>query len=93
MDEQVKAHLRISGRVQGVCYRLETKHAAEKWGAYGWVKNRPDGTVEAVVEGSRQAVEALIAWCKSGPALARVDEVAVTWMPHGGEFQSFEITY
>ena len=69
MDENVRAHLMISGRVQGVCYRMETKRAADRIGVFGWVRNKADGRVEALVEGEKQQVEMLIQWCKKGPPL------------------------
>ncbi len=93
MDENVKAHLIISGRVQGVFYRMETKNAAERFGVHGWVRNKPNGKVEAMAEGDKKAVETLIAWCKNGPPASRVDDVAVTWMPYQEEFSAFDVTY
>ena len=93
MEEKVRAYLMISGRVQGVCYRMETKFAADRFGVVGWVQNRQDGRVEALCEGTPQQVEALIEWCRSGPPAARVHDVEVTWQPYKGEFRSFEVTY
>lgn len=93
MEEKVRAHLVISGRVQGVCYRMETKFAADRIGVFGWVRNKRDGRVEARLEGSRQQVEALIEWCRGGPPAARVHDVEIAWEPCRDEFRSFEITY
>ena len=93
MKENVRAHLMISGRVQGVCYRMETKFAAHRIGVSGWVRNKRDGRVESVVEGEKEQVEALILWCKKGPPAARVHDVEVSWEPYQGEFASFEVTY
>ena len=93
MEEKVRAHLKISGRVQGVCYRIETKYAADRIGALGWVRNKRDGRVEALVEGTREQVEALIEWCRNGPPIARVHDVEITWEPYQGEFSSFDVTY
>jgi acylphosphatase len=93
MEENVRAHLMISGRVQGVFYRMETKSAADRIGVSGWVRNRRDGRVEAVVEGEKQQAEALIEWCGKGPPAARVNDVEVSWEPYQGEFASFEVTY
>ena len=82
----VRAHLRITGRVQGVWYRASTQREARRLGVAGWVRNRPDGSVEADIEGARDRVEALIAWCRGGPPHARVADVAVTWgAPDGAE--------
>ena len=93
MEEKTRAHLMISGRVQGVFYRMETKSAADRIGVSGWVRNKRDGRVEAIVEGEKQQVEKLILWCKKGPPAARVHDVDVTWKPYKGEFASFEVTY
>ena len=67
MDEKVRAHLMISGRVQGVFYRMETQRAAGRLGVTGWVRNKPNGMVEAVATGEKKAVDALIQWCRTGP--------------------------
>lgn len=68
-------HLRISGRVQGVNYREALRFEAERLGVTGWVRNRTDGTVEAVVQGLADPIEAIIAWARRGPPAARVDSV------------------
>jgi acylphosphatase len=65
------------GRVQGVFFRAECRSEAEALGVDGWVRNRPDGTVEAVFEGEASRVEAMVAWMRFGPALAVVDRVDV----------------
>ena len=93
MEKQVRACAVISGRVQGVFFRLETQHAAERFGVFGWVRNRPDSTVEAVFEGEQQAVDAVLQWCKEGPNLAVVKNVEVNWQDYSGEFERFDITY
>ncbi|MEJ2727931.1 MAG: acylphosphatase [Deltaproteobacteria bacterium] len=93
MLKQVRAHAVISGRVQGVFFRAETQRAAEGFGVSGWVRNKHDGTVEAVFEGRQQDVEAALNWCRQGPRMARVDEVTVDWQDYAGEFTSFDITY
>ena len=74
----IARHLSIRGRVQGVWYRESMRQAAEAQGAAGWVRNRQDGSVEALVEGEIEVVEALITWAWQGPPAARVDEVVVT---------------
>ena len=73
----VTLHLRITGRVQGVGYRDGFRTQALAHGVAGWVRNRRDGAVEAVVQGSAEAVEALIAWARRGPPAARVQGVEV----------------
>ena len=93
MEKQVRAHVVISGRVQGVFFRVETQRAAEGFGVFGWVRNRPDGTVEAVFEGAQQNVDAALDWCRQGPSMSRVDKVDVNWQDYSGEFSSFEITF
>lgn len=91
MVENVRACAVISGRVQGVAFRFETQRAAERIGVHGWVRNRPDGTVEARFEGERARVEEMLAWCRRGPALARVTAVDVKWEDYRGEFTEFRI--
>jgi acylphosphatase len=93
MNETVRAHVVIAGRVQGVAFRYETRSAAGRIGVTGWVRNRRDGSVEAVIEGTRAQVDDMLAWCRRGPALARVDDVAAHWEQPTGEFPRFEITF
>jgi acylphosphatase len=93
MDANQRAQVIIHGRVQGVFFRIETQKVARQFGAVGWVRNLPDGNVEAVIEGPAKAVEALLAWCHKGPGLARVDTVDISWKPYAGEFDSFDVAY
>ncbi len=74
----ITRHLLISGRVQGVCYRASAQAEGERLGLRGWVRNRRNGAVEALVAGAPDAVEAFIAWSRRGPSAARVDRVEVT---------------
>ncbi len=87
-----RAHLIISGRVQGVYYRAFTQNTALRLGLHGWVRNMPDGGVEAVFEGQRQLIEQAISACKKGPSGSRVDHIAAAWQEPSGE-QGFEIRY
>jgi acylphosphatase len=92
MEERIKAHVIISGRVQGVFFRMETKKAAEQIGVSGWVKNNFDGTVEAEFEGGKQNVVSMLEWCRKGPPLARVANIDMAWKEYKGEFSDFNIT-
>ena len=78
MTPAATRHLRITGRVQGVGYRYHMAQEASRLGLAGWVRNRSDGSVEALVHGAPTAVQAFIDWAHQGPALARVDGVAVS---------------
>ena len=81
----ITRHLRITGRVQGVYYRASMVQQALALGVHGWVRNRRDGSVEAVVQGPPAAVQALIDWAHQGPAHARVDRVVMGNVPDCGE--------
>ena len=70
-------HLLIQGRVQGVWFRESMRREAERLGVTGWVRNTPDGAVEAVVQGPAEAVDALVEWARSGPPMARVDGIEI----------------
>lgn len=93
MESSVRARLLISGRVQGVAFRWETLQAAERCRVSGWVRNLPDGRVEAVIEGPRRQVNDLIDWCRQGPPIARVDSLDIQWEDYSGDFQEFKITH
>jgi len=84
-DGIVRARLVVRGRVQGVWFRGATQEEARRLAVAGWVRNRHDGAVEAEVEGTRAAVEALIAWARRGPSAARVTDVTVEWVVATGE--------
>src|SRR6185436_12336242 len=80
-------HLRIVGQVQGVGYRMGMERKARELGVTGWVRNRHDGTVEALVQGTPEAVEAIIEWARRGPRAAIVTDVRVS--EGSGEFSGF----
>ncbi len=82
-------HLKISGRVQGVGFRYAMAEEAERLGVTGWTRNRRDGTVEAVVDGVPEAIEAILAWARRGPPSARVTDVQVAEAQGG--FGRFEL--
>ncbi len=88
-----RAHVRIYGRVQGVYFRQYTREEATWRGVSGWVRNNPDGSVEAVFEGDEEKVNELIEWCHQGPPSALVEKVEVDWENPTGEFSGFEISY
>lgn len=90
---KVRAHVFISGRVQGVFFRSEARHEAKRRGVKGWVRNLPNGRVEAVFEGEEENVKELVEFCKRGPPGARVRNVDVVWENYTGEFKDFEIRY
>jgi acylphosphatase len=77
MDGLIRKRLVVRGHVQGVFFRETTRREAERRGVTGWVRNQPDGSVEAVLEGEAEAVERVIERCRSGPPGARVDAVDV----------------
>lgn len=81
-------HLQILGRVQGVWFRESMRQEAERLGVTGWVCNRPGGSVEAVIQGSTEDVNALLAWTKTGPPMAQVERVIVN--ESQGQFKHFE---
>ena len=87
MPVTVTKHLIISGRVQGVAFRFYMERKARELGVTGWVRNRRDGGVEAVVQGSVEAVDAMIAWARRGPPGAVVTDVRIA--EGGGEFPEF----
>jgi acylphosphatase len=86
------AEIIVHGRVQGVGFRYSARAKALDLGVCGWVKNRPDGTVEAYAEGSSEAVALFTAWLKKGPPGSRVSAAAITSRPFTGKFKSFDIT-
>lgn len=90
---KVRAHLYISGRVQGVFFRDHTRRMALSLGIKGFVRNLWDGRVEIVVEGEEESVKELINWCHKGPPLAKVEKVEIEYEPYFGEFDGFKITY
>jgi len=91
--EKIKASVRIEGLVQGVNYRYATRQKAQELGVNGWVRNLADGSVECLLAGERDKVEALIRWCHQGPPGARVKKVTTHWEEYKGDVQEFSITY
>lgn len=89
----VRAHVYISGRVQGVFFRASTWEVAKRLRLRGYVRNLPDGRVEAVFEGDEEKVRKAIEWCRRGPPLAIVEKVEVEWEEPKGDFDDFVILY
>lgn len=89
----VRVHLKITGYVQGVFYRATTRETAVRLGLHGWVRNRPDGSVELVAEGEESEINKLIDWCQKGPAGADVHDVEVSREKPTGEFTEFAIRH
>jgi len=90
MSDTIKTlHLVMYGRVQGVWYRDSMRREAERLGVSGWVRNRSDGAVEAMVQGEAGAVDELVRWAHRGPQLAEVERVEV--QPGSGSFAGFEV--
>ena len=88
---QTSVRISVKGIVQGVSFRKHTLRVASSLGVNGWVRNLPDGSVEARLEGDQAAVEALLAWCSAGPERARVDELIVAQEDFLGLYQDFQI--
>lgn len=91
VPEQVGARVYVSGRVQGVGFRAATQAAARRLGLGGWVRNLPDGRVEAWFVGPREAVDRMIAWCRRGPSRARVARVEVEWQEAADRPRDFTV--
>ncbi|MDR5673780.1 Acylphosphatase [Halalkaliarchaeum sp. AArc-CO] len=92
MSEQTRAHVYVSGNVQGVFYRANTRDTARELGVDGWVRNLEDGRVEAVFEGSEPAVEQLVDWCHEGSPAADVSNVDVEYEQPTG-LDGFEVRW
>ena len=85
------AHITVHGRVQGVWFRAGTKKKAEELGLTGWVKNRPDGTVEIHAQGGKSQLENFITWCRQGTPAAKVTCLDIDGSKAQQEFTSFDI--
>ncbi len=91
-SDRVRAHVWVSGRVQGVYFRAYAEDEAAFRKVAGWIRNAPDGRVEAVFEGDRPAVEAMIRWCHRGSPASHVTGVEVLWEPPRGE-RAFRVRF
>ena len=90
---EARAHILVTGHVQGVFFRKSVMDLARTLHLTGWVRNLRDGNVEVVVEGEKTQLEELIEFCHEGPLGAKVREVAVEWSNFRGEFRGFQITH
>ncbi len=90
---EIRAHVFVSGRVQGVFFRDHTQRWASSLSLTGWVRNLYDGRVETVVEGEKEKIEGLIAKLKQGSPMADVTNVEISWEDFKGEFAGFRITF
>ena len=93
MNQKARAHIFVSGKVQGVFFREKTKKESEKLGVFGWVKNLADGRVEALFEGNKESVDKMVKWAQKGPFWAKVDNLEIVRERYKGEFKGFEIKY
>jgi len=89
----IRAHVFVSGFVQGVFFRQKTKQHAENRGVTGWIRNLDDGRVEAIFEGEENAVREMVDFSRKGPRGATVTDVDVAFEEFSGEFNDFKITY
>jgi acylphosphatase len=88
---RVEAHLKITGLVQGVFFRAHTREVAINHGVRGWVRNREDGSVEALLEGEDSAVMEVVKWCHKGPPSATVTDVTVSWHDATDRYNDFRV--
>lgn len=93
MTEKKAVRADIEGRVQGVNFRMATAQAADRLGVYGWVRNKPDGSVEALLEGDADRVDAMVKWCHEGPPVASVTNVTVEEEEYTGRYTDFSIRH
>lgn len=93
MNQKIRAHIFVKGRVQGVFFRANTYSKAKELGITGWVGNLPNGQVEAIFEGEKQRVKEIIEWAKRGYSIAMVESMEVEFEKYKGEFNDFEIRY
>jgi len=89
---KVRAHIFVTGRVQGVYFRQSTKRQANSLDVTGWVRNLPDGRVEAVFEGDEEPVKVAVDYCHYGSRAAKVEKVDIMWETYTGQYKGFEVT-
>jgi acylphosphatase len=89
--DRERAHVYVSGQVQGVFFRDSTREKAEQLGLAGWVRNLPDGRVEALFEGPSKSVREMVRWCEEGPSYAEVEGVDTKFEASQGDLIGFEV--
>lgn len=93
MMDKISSHIHVSGRVQGVAFRHYTKLHADRTGVTGWVRNRRDGTVEAVICGTKEQIEDMITWLHAGSPAAAVTNVSIAELADPETYSTFDIIY
>ncbi len=93
IKKKIRAHVFVTGKVQGVYFRQNTKQVSARHGVTGWVRNLDDGRVEALFEGEETNVSEVIEWCHVGPPKSHVEYVNVKFEKYAGEFADFDIIY
>ena len=93
LKSKVRAHVFITGRVQGVFFSYKTRDEAKKHGVTGWVRNLPDGRVETIFEGRKEDVDKLIDFAGKGPSGAKVVDLNIEWQDYSGEYTDFDVRY
>ena len=93
ISTQTRAHVFVSGRVQGVSFRWYTQRKAQELELTGWVRNLWDGRVEAIFEGDKETVQQVVSWCHRGDPPARVEDIDISYEAPTGEFKGFRITW
>jgi len=91
MESGERAHVHVSGQVQGVFFRDSARDKAEQLGLTGWVRNLPDGRVEMLFEGPSEKVREMVRWCKEGPSRAEVESVDSEFETPRGDLAGFEV--
>ena len=86
-----RSHIFVSGKVQGVFFRENTREKAAEFGLNGFIRNLQNGKVEAIFEGEKEKIEKIIQWIKKGPETTQVENIEINWQNYKGEFKNFEI--
>ena len=93
IPDNIQIKLVITGRVQGVFFRAETKKTADRLGINGYVKNLSDGSVEAVIKGDQESVSQMTEWCRKGPTISKVQSVKTKEISSVSNFNTFDVRY